>query len=48
MCRAAAQWIFVAAMPNRNDQAHLVAHHVQMPLPSLAAILCRVRQHSLA
>ena len=42
--RAAAQWIFAADMANRHDQAHLVAHHMQMPLPCLAAVLFKVRQ----
>ena len=42
ICRAPAQWIFAADVADRHDQMHLVAHHVQMPLSTLANILTEV------
>ena len=42
MCRAPADWIFAADVADRHDQMHLVGHHVQMPLSTLATVLTEV------
>ena len=40
--RAPARWVFASGSADRHDQAHLLSHHVQMPLPTLASALSAV------
>ena len=42
LCREAASWILVSDGPERFDAAHLLSHHVQMPLPALDDALSQV------
>lgn len=42
LCRPAVQWMLAADAAQRHDQAHLVSHHIQMPLPALATLVSQV------
>ncbi len=34
--------MYACGSADRHDQAHLLSHHAQMPLPALAAVLSNV------
>lgn len=40
--RPGAAWLFAGASPQRHDQAHLLTHALQLPLPALAHVLEQV------
>jgi hypothetical protein len=42
VCRPAAKWMFAADAAQRHDQSHLLSHHIQMPLPTLATLVSQV------
>ena len=46
-CRPAARWMFASNVAQRHDQAHLLSHHIQMPLASLATLLTQVLPYSM-
>ena len=46
-CRTAAAWVLISNGPQRYDAAHLLSHHVQMPMAAFHALLVQVCQNGL-